>query len=108
MYIYIYIYIYTYTHIHTYTYIHTYIHTYIFACFAERLRRHCVMRGAQHKGGGSGSTARIDSDNVENIHTYVARITRRKNQRRLCGIVPDGVETRERSVRAKRQTTVST
>ena len=61
VYAYIHIYIYIYIYIHTY--IHTYINTF---CFAERLRRRCVMRGAQHKGGGSGSTARIDSDYLEN------------------------------------------
>ena len=41
-------------YIYIYICIHTYIHTYILFCFAERLRRRCVVRGAP--------TVRIDSD----------------------------------------------
>ena len=74
--VYVYIYVYTHTRIHTYihtythtythTYLHTYIHTYMhFFCFAERLRRRCVMRKLRNSKTG--------------------------NRGRLCGTVPDAV-----------------
>ena len=71
--------IYTYTYI--YIYIYTHIHTYIIVD--------------------------LPSD-FPDAEWCAGRSTKERGRNRLCGIVPDIVETRERSVRAKRQKTAST